>query len=167
MLPSPISCCSLLVPPLLSSFACRRGYYYHDTVISQDTLELEGSVRSLTRRLITVANPLGPSESITFRKSGTEKDPAATSGDNSVSVAGVFSKETWWRCTSPHVRLVRVGEMAGNLEGVFAIEYRPLVPTQDNGKADDADLSFDIEELGTYRYELQPQFLRSNNNDRV
>lgn len=41
--------------------------------------------------------------------------------------------------------------MAGNLEGVFAVDYRPLVAT-DGQKPEEADLSFDIEELGTYRY---------------
>ncbi len=60
------------------------------------------------------------------------------------------SRQGWWRCSSPHVRLVRVGEMAGNLEGVFAVDYRPLVATEDQGP-EEADLSFDIEELGTYR----------------
>lgn len=48
------------------------------------------------------------------------------------------------------MRLVRVGEMAGNLEGVFAVDYRPLVATDDQ-KPEEAELSFDIEELGTYR----------------
>lgn len=41
--------------------------------------------------------------------------------------------------------------MAGNLEGVFAVDYRPLVATDDQ-KPEEAELSFDIEELGTYRY---------------
>lgn len=36
-------------------------------------------------------------------------------------------------------------------EGVFAVDYRPLVAT-DDGQPHEADLSFDIEELGTYRY---------------
>lgn len=48
------------------------------------------------------------------------------------------------------MRLVRVGEMAGNLEGVFAVDYRPLVATDDQ-RPEEAELSFDIEELGTYR----------------
>ena len=48
------------------------------------------------------------------------------------------------------MRLVRVGEMAGNLEGVFAVDYRPLVATDDQ-KPEEAELSFDIEELGTCR----------------
>lgn len=102
---------------------------------AQETLELEGSVRSLTRRLITVANPLGADQAITF--------PGESRG-----VGG--QSEGWWRCTSPHVRLVRVGEMAGNLEGVFAVDYRPLVDT-DEGRPEEADLSFEIQELGTYR----------------
>lgn len=39
------------------------------------------------------------------------------------------------------------------LEGVFSVDYRPLVAT-DDGQAQEADLSFDIEELGTYRYTI-------------
>ena len=108
----------------------------------QETIELEGSVRSLTRRLITVVNPLRPDELITF----TERTPKIGGGTPPVNSHG----GGWWRCSSPHVRLVRVGEMAGNLEGVFAVDYRPLVVTED-GKPEEADLSFDIEELGTYR----------------
>lgn len=42
--------------------------------------------------------------------------------------------------------------MAGNLEGVFAVDYRPLVATE-NQNPDEAELSFDIKELGTYRCE--------------
>ncbi|CAN0440394.1 unnamed protein product, partial [Laminaria digitata] len=110
---------------------------------AQETLELEGSVRSLTRRLITVANPLEADQPITF--------PGANGGAHADDGQ---STEGWWRCTSPHVRLVRVGEMAGNLEGVFAVDYRPLVDTGDDGRPEEADLSFEIEELGTYRYAL-------------
>ncbi|CAM9826332.1 unnamed protein product, partial [Ectocarpus sp. 8 AP-2014] len=121
----------------------------------QETIVLEGSVRSLTRRLITVANPLRPDEPITF----STGDPAAAA-DNAGPAGGVGTAaagghaEGWWRCSSPHVRLVRVGEMAGNLEGVFAVDYRPLVATDDQ-KPEEAEISFDIQELGTYRYTLQ------------
>lgn len=103
-------------------------------------------MRSVSRRFITVVNPLGPEESITF--------PTKGEASNTERSNGVIDKnEGWWRCTSPHVRLVRVGEMAGNLEGVFAVDYRPLVATTDDagGKPAEAELSFDIEELGTYR----------------
>lgn len=108
----------------------------------KETLEIEGSVRSLARRLITVANPLGPHEAITFPE--RESNVGAANGLNKEE------KEGWWECSSPHVRLARVGEMAGNLEGVFAVDYRPLVPS-DKGKPEEAELSFVIEELGTYR----------------
>ncbi|CAM9503860.1 unnamed protein product, partial [Hapterophycus canaliculatus] len=110
----------------------------------QETIELEGSVRSLTRRLITVANPLDQDEPITFPSGNDALSPIG--GDS----GGGSRTEGWWRCSSPHVRLVRVGEMAGNLEGVFAVDYRPLVATEDQ-KAEEAELSFDIQELGTYR----------------
>lgn len=89
-----------------------------------------------------MANPLRPDEPITFPK-GKPEDAGVDPGIG-------IQNEGWWRCTSPHVRLVRVGEMAGNLEGVFAVDYRPLVATED-GSPKQADLSFDIEELGTYR----------------
>ena len=39
----------------------------------------------------------------------------------------------YWRCDDPHVRLVRHGEMAGNKEGTFEIEYRPLAPLLERG----------------------------------
>lgn len=100
-------------------------------------------MRSLTRRLITVTNPLRADEPITF-SNGAPDEGTGNPG-------GVAQNERWWRCTSPHVRLVRVGEMTGNLEGVFAVDYRPLVATED-GKPEEADLSFEIEELGAYRY---------------
>ena len=52
---------------------------------TQETIELEGSVRSLTRRLITVANPLGSDEAITFAKRNPAEDlnPAAGGGGES------------------------------------------------------------------------------------
>lgn len=87
-----------------------------------------------------MANPLGHDEPITF--SGSSNAGGRTSAD--------AQGDGWWRCTSPHVRLVRVGEMAGNVEGVFAVEYRPLIPTDDE-KPEEAELAFEIEELGTYR----------------
>lgn len=99
-------------------------------------------MRKLTRRLITVVNPLRPDEPITFSKTAA-KCAGGTPASGSHG-------EGWWRCSSPHVRLARVGEMTGNLEGVFAVDYRPLVATED-GKPEEADLSFNIEELGTYR----------------
>lgn len=84
----------------------------------QETLELEGSVRSLTRRLITVANPLRPDEAITFSM-GETSDGSINAGVNGTP-GGAAGNDGWWRCTSPHVRLVRVGEMAGNLEGDYS-----------------------------------------------
>lgn len=114
--------------------------YFNHMLVMKETLELEGSVRSVTRRLITIANPLDTEAPITF--------PNVTGGSSEG-----MKHEGWWRCTSPHVRLMRIGEMAGNLEGVFAVDYRPLVASTEDvqGKQEEAELSFDIEELGTYR----------------
>lgn len=144
--------------------------FRHFIQCTQETIELEGSVRSLTRRLITVANPLGPNESITFPTGETDGTTNISTTDGIAAVITGDGRGVWWRCSSPHVRLVRVGEMAGNLEGVFAVEYRPLVATVD-GKPEEAELSFDIEELGTYRYSemitarctADFYFVRSNN----
>ncbi len=57
----------------------------YSLMYAQETIEMEGSVRSLTRRLITVANPLGSDEPITFpqRSPADDLSPAAGSGGNS------------------------------------------------------------------------------------
>lgn len=52
---------------------------------AQETIELEGSVRSLTRRLITVANPLGSNEPITFPKRSPADGLGSATGDGGES----------------------------------------------------------------------------------
>lgn len=88
-------------------------------------LNLEAPVRQTARRLITIENPLPKDVSVTF-------------------------PEDWWRCDNPHVKLARVGTMQGSPEGVFEVEFRPLVPHD----RVEASLSFDIEELGEFKYTL-------------
>ncbi|KAJ1445550.1 hypothetical protein M885DRAFT_473458 [Pelagophyceae sp. CCMP2097] len=90
------------------------------------TLAIEAPVRQPARRLITVDNPLPKDADVTFAAD-------------------------WWSCDSPHVRLSRLGNMAGSQEGVFEVEYRPLV----SGPAVDAKLRFKIAELGSYEYALR------------
>lgn len=90
------------------------------------TLDLEAAVRQSTRKLITVDNPMGERE-ITF-------------------------SQNWWECDTPEVRLVRVGEMTGCPEGVFEVEYRPLVATK---STQCVDLRFRVDQLGEYRYSLR------------
>lgn len=51
----------------------------------QETITLEGSVRSLTRRLITVANPLGRDKAITFSKGNTADSLNPTTGGGAVA----------------------------------------------------------------------------------
>ncbi|CAM9160937.1 unnamed protein product, partial [Discosporangium mesarthrocarpum] len=118
-------------------------YLFHEIAIEatapgiQETIELEGSVRRVTRHLITVANPLQPTAAITFPE---ERESEGGGGG-------------WWSSGSPHVRLTRVGEMTGNLEGVFALEYRPLLPTESG--PEDTEIRIEINELGVYRYTLR------------
>jgi hydrocephalus-inducing protein len=101
---------------------------------SMGTLHLEAPLRTTARQLITVDNPLPPSASVTFAE-----------GDG------------WWSCADPCVRLTRLGAMAGNSEGTFSVEYRPL-QCGSGGLApleSETELKFQIAELGTYKYLLK------------
>lgn len=53
-------------------------------------------MRQTARTLITIDNPLPRDSPVTF-------------------------PEKWWTCSSPHVRLNRVGSIEGNSEGVFEV----------------------------------------------
>merc|ERR1712216_650805 len=64
--------------------------------------------------------------------------------------APVTFPETWWSCDDPHIRLSRVGSMQGSPEGVFELEFRPLVPHEKK----DTELVFSIDELGEFKYKL-------------
>ena len=89
------------------------------------TYNLEAPIRQTARRLITIDNPLPADAPVTF-------------------------PETWWSCDDPHIRLSRVGSMQGSLEGVFELEFRPLVPHEKK----DTELVFSIDELGEFKYKL-------------
>jgi hypothetical protein len=107
-------------------------YMFHEIGVQvgpaevQDSVKLEAPCRQVAKKIITIDNPLGVNSPITF-------------GEN------------WWTCNNKNVKFTRIGEMAGNKEGTFELEYRPLVATQG---AEKAQLSFDIEELGNYKYDL-------------
>jgi len=58
--------------------------------------------------------------------------------------------DDWWSCNNPHVRLTKVGAMQGESEGVFELEFRPLVPHEKT----ETELVFSIDELGEFRYAL-------------
>jgi hydrocephalus-inducing protein len=102
---------------------------------SMGTLTLEAAVRATAKHLITVDNPLPATAPVTF-----------ADGDSA-----------WWSCADPCVRLVRVGTMAGNSEGAFQVEYRPLACGAGGQAAlsTEAVLEFRIAELGTYKYLLK------------
>merc|ERR1711988_1293232 len=127
-----------------------KEYLFHDikvTVEESNTLEvikLEAPLRQTTRHLITVDNPLAASAPVTF--SGGDEEGG------------------WWTCPDPTVRLTRVGEMQGNKEGTFQLEYRPLrnmrpeeaATGESGGKPfKEVPLEFRIDELGSYKYTLQ------------
>jgi hypothetical protein len=82
----------------------------------------------VAKKIITVDNPLGPDQAVTF-------------GEN------------WWKCDNPCVRLTELGSMQGNKEGTFELEYRPLKTTE--GGLEKVKLHFEIEELGQYIYDLE------------
>uniref|UniRef100_A0A7S2QVW6 MSP domain-containing protein n=2 Tax=Triparma pacifica TaxID=91992 RepID=A0A7S2QVW6_9STRA len=108
-------------------------YLFHEVAVEvgpaevQDLFKLEAPVRQVAKRILSIDNPLGVDKEITF-------------------------KEDWWKCDNEFVRLRPIGKMAGNKEGTFEIEYRPLVPT---ASVEKASLSFEIEELGLYKYDLE------------
>jgi len=89
------------------------------------TYNLEAPIRQTARRLITIDNPLPADALVTF-------------------------PDDWWSCNNPHVRLTKVGAMQGESEGVFELEFRPLVPHEKT----ETELVFSIDELGEFRYAL-------------
>ena len=108
-------------------------YLFHEVGVEvgpaevQELFKLEAPVRQVAKRILSIDNPLGADKEINF-------------------------KDDWWKCDNEFVRLRQIGEMAGNKEGTFEIEYRPLVPT---ASVEKASLSFEIEELGLYKYDLE------------
>ena len=108
-------------------------YLFHEIAVEvgdaqvQGQFKLEAPVRQAAKRIISIDNPLPADKEITF-------------GEN------------WWKCDNECVRLIEIGTMGGNKEGTFEIEYRPLVPTTSVEKA---NLSFEIAELGLYKFDLE------------
>ena len=106
------------------------------------TIALKTAVRQPTQYLLTIENPLGPGEPVTF------------------------PEEHWWRCDDPAVKVKRLSDMMGATEGTYEIEYRPLVATGTTtatGTATDTAtgtvtgtrLVITSNELGDYIYTLQ------------
>jgi hydrocephalus-inducing protein len=108
-------------------------YLFHEIAVQvgpsevQDTFKLEAPVRQVAKKILNIDNPLGSEDAVTFG-------------------------EDWWKCDNECVRLTQIGSMAGSKEGTFEIEYRPLVTTVGVEKA---SLTFQIEELGDYKFELE------------
>ncbi|RHY53725.1 hypothetical protein DYB38_002829 [Aphanomyces astaci] len=95
-----------------------------------DTFVFHAPVRQSVKKVITIENPFPDSTPIPF--------------DDSVK---------WWRCSSPCVRVRRLGELTGRTEGSFEVEYRPLLHVGD--VPSDVDLSISCPQLGEYNYKLQ------------
>ncbi|KDO23200.1 hypothetical protein SPRG_10008 [Saprolegnia parasitica CBS 223.65] len=92
-----------------------------------ETLSFHAPVRQSIKKLITIENPFPPSRTITF------------------------DDKSFWSCSSPSVRVRRVGEMTGRSEGSFEVEYRPLLHTSE---AIEATLTLRSPQLGEYPYKL-------------
>ena len=62
-----------------------------------------------------------------------------------------FEEGTWWTCEDPCVRVRRLGEMTGNPECNFEVEFRPLVAISE---PKEVRLTIQSVELGDYHYTL-------------
>jgi len=96
----------------------------------QEKYKMEAPVRQVAKKIITIDNPLAEGSDVSFAE-----------GDG------------WWKCDNECVKLTKMGEMKGNKEGTFELQYRPLLQNG-GGEHDKAKLEFEIEELGVYKYEL-------------
>ncbi|ETV98760.1 hypothetical protein H310_08827 [Aphanomyces invadans] len=105
-------------------------YFVHVDVTAPgviDTLVFHAPVRQTVKKLITIENPFPESTVIQFDE-GTK----------------------WWRCSSPCVRVRRLGELTARTEGAFEVEYRPLL----HGEPTEVDLTISCQPLGDYNYKL-------------
>ncbi|KAF0682818.1 Aste57867_25117 [Aphanomyces stellatus] len=91
-----------------------------------DTLVFHAPVRQSVKKLITIENPFPDTTVIQF------------------------DDVKWWQCSSPCVRVRRLGELTGRTEGSFEVEYRPLL----HGDPTDVDLAIKCQQLGEYNYKL-------------
>ena len=95
------------------------------------TIPLFATVRQSVTETITVENPLPKDESVAF------------AGDD------------WWKCDDPNVRVRTVSPVTLSAEGVFEVEYRPLVLHAGDGGVREVTLTLQCEALGSYIYTLQ------------
>jgi hydrocephalus-inducing protein len=68
----------------------------------QDSITLETPVRQSVQHLITLENPLSRDQPVTFEEGN------------------------WWHCDDRGVRVRQLGDMAGQAEGTFEVEFRPI-----------------------------------------
>jgi hypothetical protein len=98
-----------------------------------ETFSLEAPVRQTARAVITIENPLSLDHVISMGSIGKPHD-------------------IWWSCDN--TRAIKVNELipiAGNREGSFEIEYRPLTITD---RPQEHLLSITTQELGVFKYKL-------------
>eukprot|EP01033_Poteriospumella_lacustris_P008315 gene8315-5998_t len=98
-----------------------------------ETFALEAPVRQTARAVITIENPLAMEHAITMGSVGKPHDP-------------------WWSCDN--TRAIKVNELipiAGNREGSFEIEYRPLTITD---RPQEHLVTITTQELGVFKYKI-------------
>ena len=98
----------------------------------QEIISLEAPVRQSITKSFTITNPFDKDEHVAFARSQEDT--------------------TWWTCDHPHVRVREVTNMSGKDQGVFEIDYRPLLVMQE---PQDALLVVKSDRLGDYKYTLR------------
>ncbi|GBG33770.1 Hydrocephalus-inducing protein-like [Hondaea fermentalgiana] len=119
---------------------------------TQETITLETSVRQTVSALIRIENPFFASETQAIFEPEGEK----------ALFEHAKPSTTWWSCTSPTVRVRPVQAFQDCSEGVFEVQYRPLLATASQPEAGDEvtegfevhDLVLRSPQLGEYPYKL-------------
>jgi hydrocephalus-inducing protein len=96
-----------------------------------ETLGMESPVRQTARTVISLDNPLNAALPVGMGKAGD--------GSN------------WWTCDNRYIRVNELSGLAGNSEGSFEIEFRPLAITP---QPVEAIVTILTKELGAYSYKL-------------
>lgn len=68
-----------------------------------------------------------------------------------VTLGSVAKPTETWTCDSPYIKLNELSPIAGNTEGSFEVEYRPLKPTE---QPLEHLLTIITKELGTFKYKV-------------
>ena len=86
-------------------------------------VKMNAPVRQTMQHVLSIENPLSMDKEVTFEEG------------------------TWWTCEDPCVRVRRLGEMTGNPECNFEVEFRPLVAISE---PKEVRLTIQSVELGDY-----------------